>query len=164
MKYYNAEARWTEIQFLLIFSDIFSVRNNFEDSAKLIDLLAMFGEFDIIKIKNLANQIIMLPNVRPSKHEFAILATIMDVPSEYILRKAGISLFVYRRMKKQQKKDPVNFYHALEKHELTEISKFLDCWNTIRKVGAPSESSRRTVETIQGLRYGCINNVPLRFS
>lgn len=163
MRTYNVEARWTELKFFILFSDLFALNKSFADAEKIIEASAIFGEFDIIKIKNLANQIILMPEIRPSREEFVILASIMEIPVEYIMRKIKITPLRYSKILKNQKKDPMNFYHKLTLDELTEISKFLDCYEYMRKVGVPN-ATRRSLDHIQELRYGSPNNVPLRFS
>lgn len=130
------QARWTELQFYYICTDLLSLRNNMLDVMDMIDNLTIFGNYNPEQLKMLAQEMIASIRCRPSKEEFCILCHLNKVPVTKIKEKIPkLHNKTYYAILEEHEKNPRMFYPRLRPEQLTLIIPFVEAFNKFKGVG-----------------------------
>ncbi len=159
------ELRWLELQLYCLITDTLLIKEDFEDVKTIIKASAVFNSFDLEAATVLARDILMTENMRPSKEEFMLLGIINHIPRDWIKTKVRVGRKRYLRTIKTHKENPMKFYpRCLTKNNVQLAEEIITGYNILRKAGVPSDTNKRAMGFIQGLRRGSIGNESLRLS
>jgi len=129
------DERWIEIQFYTICIDLLKLRDNLMDVMDMIDNLVIFGTYSPEQIKVLAQEAITSLQFRPTREEFCILAYIQGVPIKEIKQRTGFHNNTLYKLIHEEKRNPRLFYTRVTDEKRALLKKFVDTFNTFKKVG-----------------------------
>ena len=156
-------ARWIEIEFYIIISDLFFLQQQFNDVATFLRAVALFGDYDADKSIELAKTTLCIDNIRPSKIEFTVMATLNSMSTQWTAQKLNICPSRIPEMVKQHKKNPVLIRPRLNEEQLELAHKVNDAFHNLQRVGVPYHAkSTNSMELIQELRSGRSGDESLR--
>lgn len=94
------EKRWLEVQFYNSLLKIYHKNNDVQDILTFIELLSALFQMQTEAIKTLALKVLYNLRTRPTKKEYAILATHFKIPADIIAKHTGYKRqYIYNQMK-----------------------------------------------------------------
>ena len=128
-------ARWIELRFYYICSDLLDLRKDMSDVMNVFQLVSLFGPFEELRLEQLAHEIVASLRFRPTKEEFVILARRNNVPVQDIITRAGLCRRTIYKILAEEEKDPRAFYPRFGAVQIEYIEQFIAAFEKFRKVG-----------------------------
>lgn len=105
------EKRWLEVQMYNNLLKIYYINNDIQDVVTIIELLSSLFHLPTEQLKLLANKMLYNLRTRPTKKEYAILASHFKVPITQIALHTGYTTqYLYNKIKTWNV-NTVNIYH-----------------------------------------------------
>lgn len=127
--------RWIEVQFYYICVDITGLNNNPMDLMDLIDNLTILGSYTPELIKTLAQELLCTVTSRPTKEEVCLLSYKYGILVKDIKTRTGIHNRTLYNMISEEEQNPRTFYPRFNSAQITQIEKFVNDFNKLKRVG-----------------------------
>lgn len=129
------EERWIELQFYYLCIDILNLRGNIADIMDFIDGMSYLGSYSPLIIKQIANEVIHSPYIRPSKDEFILLCRLNKLTIEYIRKRTKTCNREIYDLWNQHKDDLPYFRPRLQPDQIHNLKQFLEFLHTMKGWG-----------------------------
>lgn len=105
------EKRWLEVQLYTNLIKIYHKNNDIQDVITIIELISTLFQMKTETLKTLALKMLYNLRTRPTKKEYAILATHFKIPANIIAKHTGYKRqYIYNQMKNWNV-DTLNIYN-----------------------------------------------------
>ena len=128
-------ARWIELRFYYICSDLLDLRKDMMDIMNVFQLVSLFGPFEELRLEQLAHEIVASLRFRPSKEEFVVLAKMNNMPIQQIIVRSGLCRRSIYKILQDEAKDPRAFYPRFGAVQIEYIEQFIQAFEKFKQVG-----------------------------